>query len=313
MEKKIIFKENVPLKSFSNFKIGGEARYFFKAKSVKELSGAIRKANEAGVPVFILGGGTNLLISDNGFNGLVVKPEIDFIRAEGTDIFAGAGVSMDKLLDFAAENNLSGLEWAGGLPGTLGGAIRGNAGCFGGEIKDLVSMVHSLDCGTYEILGRDNAECVFGYRNSIFKKGPKEIILEAVLSLVPGEKEKISALVNEKIEYRKARQPLNLPNIGSIFKNIPTDKFRKGLTEELKTHVKNDPLPLIPAAVLISQSGLKGKKVGGAQVSERHANFIVNTGGATAKDVLVLIDLIKEEVGAKFGVILEPEVEFVGF
>jgi UDP-N-acetylmuramate dehydrogenase len=173
-------------------------------------------------------------------------------------------------------------------------------------------MIHSLDCSTCEILGRDNAECAFGYRNSIFKRSAKEIILEAVLSLKPGVKEKISAEAEEKIEYRKIRQPLEYPNIGSIFKNVPVGNFKNGLTEELKTHIKNDPFPLIPAAVLISQAGLKGRQAGGAQVSEKHANFIVNKGDAGAADVIELIGIIKDRIADKFGVNLEEEVESVG-
>jgi UDP-N-acetylmuramate dehydrogenase len=215
-------------------------------------------------------------------------------------------------LGFAAENNLSGLEWAGGLPGTLGGAIRGNAGAFKGEIKDNLLNVKSLRLEDGEFVERSNAECEFGYRTSVFKKKRGEIIFEATFKMSPGVKEGILSVAKEKIEYRKSKQPLEYPNIGSIFKNIPLEKFKNGLTEELKTHIKNDPVPLIPAAVLISQTGLKGEQIGGAQVSEKHANFIVNAGGAKAVDVKNLIDLVRDKVKQKFGVELETEVESVG-
>lgn len=306
------FEENVPLNSFSNYRIGGKARYFFKTKSTEELKEATAEANRTGVPVFILGGGTNLLISDKGFNGLVLKPEIEFLNRDGNRLTAGAGIGMSKLLEFAAENNLSGLEWAGGLPGTLGGAIRGNAGCFGGEIKDNLLSVKSLRLDNGQPIGRSNEECKFGYRTSVFRKVGGEIILEATFEMRPGGEDEILSVAKEKIDYRKDKQPLEYPNIGSIFKNVPLGKFKNGLTDELKTHIKNDPFPLIPAAVLISQAGLKGTKIGGAQVSEKHTNFIVNLGSAKATDVLALIDLIKKEVATKFGVELEPEVELVG-
>jgi UDP-N-acetylmuramate dehydrogenase len=321
------FLKNEPLASHSNFNIGGPARFFFAAQSEGEIRDALLEANRLGAPVFILSGGTNVLFADEGFPGLVLKPELKFLKREGGRIFAGAGVLMRDLLNFAAENDLSGLEWAGGLPGTLGGAIRGNAGAFGGEIGDSVESVKSLDRNTLEILERDRKSCGFGYRSSVFRRGESvlmaskqygvasmergntEIILEAVLFLGAGESEKIRSAAEEKIRYRKERQPLEYPNIGSIFKNVPVENFKAGLSEELRSHVKTDPFPLIPAATLISQAGLKGKRIGGAAISEKHANFIVNTGGARATDVLGLIDLAKDKVLEKFGVKLEPEVE----
>lgn len=306
------FIEKESLSAYSNFKIGGPARFFFPAKNEGEISAALKEAGNSGLPVFVLGGGTNILFSDSGFDGLVIKPEIKMLRRERDMIIAGAGVFMSELLNFTAENNLSGLEWAGGLPGTLGGAIRGNAGCFNGEIKDSVSTVRSINRDTHEVLERNNAECDFGYRDSVFKKDAKEIILETVLLMKPGEKDKILSSANEKIEYRKTRQPGEYPNIGSIFKNVPVEKFKNGLTEELKTHVKTDPFSVVPAAVLISQAGLKSRQIGGAQVSEKHANFIINIGDAKAADVLALIEVVKKEVSDKFGVQLEPEIEFVG-
>lgn len=306
------FKENVPLQSFSNYRIGGKARYFFAAKSAEEAKSAVSYGKEMGLSIVILGGGTNLLISDKGFSGLVLKPEIEFLNRDGNKIIAGAGIDMSKLLNFAAENNLSGLEWAGGLPGTLGGAIRGNAGAFKGEIKDNLLSVKSLKLEDGKLIERNNAECEFGYRTSVFKKVGGEIILEAAFELRLGVKKDIFSAAKEKVDYRKAKQPLERPNIGSIFKNVPVEKFKNGLTEELKAHIKNDPVPLIPAAVLISQAGLKGVKSGGAQISEKHANFIINTGDAKASEVKNLIDLIRDKIKQKFGLELEIEVELVG-
>lgn len=307
------FIENEPLSAHSNFKIGGLAKFFCTAKNEEDILAALREAGELSVPVFVLAGGTNILFSDAGFPGLVLKIESKFIKREDDKIIAGAGVDMGKLINFAVENNLSGLEWAGGLPGTLGGAIRGNAGAFKGEIKDSVESVRSLSRETLKITQRNNAECVFGYRNSIFRRDFKEIILSSVLSMKPGEKEKILSAVNEKINLRRAHLPLEYPNIGSIFKNVPLQNFTKEWQEKLASHIKIDPFPLIPAAVLISDAGLKGRIAGEAQISERHVNVIINLGGAKATDVLALIDITKKEVLVKFGILLEPEVEFMGF
>ena len=163
-----MFQENFHINSLTSYKIGGPARYFFEAKNTDELKRAVEESKKRNLEFFVLGGGTNLLIGDSGFPGLVLKPSINFIKASGEEISVGAGVLMSDLVNFSVAHSLSGLEWAGGLPGTVGGAIRGNAGCFGGEMKDVVRSVKSLDLETLKETERDFSACDFGYRSSIF-------------------------------------------------------------------------------------------------------------------------------------------------
>lgn len=306
----MMFKEKVLLSAYSNYRIGGPARYFFIAKNLGQLETAVKEARERSIPVFILGGGTNLLIPDSGFPGLVLKPDLRELAREKNSIRAGAGILISDLLKFALKERLSGLEWAGGLPGTLGGAIRGNAGAFGGEIKDCIVSVLSLDTATGKTIVRKGKECRFKYRSSVFKeKKGREIILSAVLALAPGDPVRIRAGMREKIAYRKAKHPLEYPNIGSIFKNVPVTEIPRSRKKELVHNVKLDPIPVIPTARLLSAAGLKGRARGGAMISLKHPNYIVNAGGAREKDVIALMELVKRTVKKKFGVELHEEVE----
>lgn len=302
-------QENILLKNYSNYRIGGPAKYFCEVTSVDELCQAIDFAKEKNIPVFILGGGTNILFKDNGFDGLILKISLTSLREEAGIIFVEAGVMVKTVLEFVVEKNLSGLEWAGGLPGTFGGAIRGNAGCFGGETKDSVYEVKSLNIRTKELIKRNKEECEFKYRSSIFKtRAIDEVIIEVGISLHPGEHDKIKKSIEEKIEYRATRHPMEYPNIGSIFKNVPIQNIPNQLLAEFSAVIKQDPFPVVPAAYLISETGLKGAVSGGAMISTKHPNFIVNTNNASAKDVLSLIKLIKESVYKKFSISLEEEV-----
>ena len=187
-----MFKENIPLHTLTSYRIGGPARYFFEAKTVAELKLALEETKKKNLEFLVLGGGTNFLIGDEGFPGLVLKPNFDFIKTSGKEVSVGAGTPVSVLLDYLSENGLSGLEWAGGLPGTVGGAIRGNAGAFGGEIKDIVKSVRSVDTKNLNEVERDFSECDFGYRSSVFKKNSGEdIIISAVLNLEKGDSDKI--------------------------------------------------------------------------------------------------------------------------
>ncbi|MFA6354257.1 MAG: UDP-N-acetylmuramate dehydrogenase [Candidatus Paceibacterota bacterium] len=305
-------KKDILLSEFSNYKIGGPASYFFAAKNDGEIIEAVKWAKDKKLPIFILGGGTNLLISDSGFDGLVLKPDINFLEVSGNKITAGAGVLMADLLKFCIKNNLSGLEWAGGLPGTLGGAVRGNAGAFGGEVKDSIESVKSFNTKDQKIINRKNSGCRFGYRSSIIKeKNGAEIVLSATLKLQKGDSGKIKSAIAEKIDYRKERHPLEYPNIGSIFKNIELKSFSPSLRKNLASMVKTDPIPVVPVAFLISEAGLKGISFGGAMISPKHPNFIVNVLEAKAIDVLSLINLVKLEIKKKYKVDLEEEVQIV--
>ncbi len=320
------FKERVPLASFSHYQIGGPARYFFEPKTEAEVAWAVREARAKRIPIFVLGGGTNLLIHDAGFHGLVLRPKLRELSVRGTSLAAGASVLMDDLLNYSVRHSLSGLEWAGGLPGTLGGAIRGNAGCFGGEMKDSVVSVRSFDVRNMKIIERSARSGRFGYRTSVFKKrGNREIILSAVLRLKKGNAREIARSIQEKVAYRIKNHPLEYPNIGSIFKNVPlsfiagkrTAKYRNAILEGSivfqgsRFSVKTDPFPVISAAKLISESGLRGARAGGAMIAIKHPNFIVNVAAARAADVQKLITAAKRGVWKKFKVSLEEEVQIV--
>lgn len=306
------FLNNISLKEYSNFKVGGKAKYFFEAKISKSLKKALLKAKQDNLKIFILGGGTNILFKNN-FNGLVLKPNIKFIKKIKDNIYrVGSGIFVSDFLNFLIKKELSGMEWAGGLPGTIGGAIRGNAGAFGGEIKDNLLRVKSIDLNLLKEKIRLNQECNFGYRFSIFKdKNINELILWAEFKFKKGNKKNIKKSIEEKIEYRKLKHPINYPNIGSIFKNVPIAKFNTAIIKKLKKFIKTDPEPVIPAAVLIAQCNLVGKKIGGAMISDKHSNFIINSKNAKASDILKLINLIKKEVFKKFKINLEEEIIIV--
>lgn len=318
----MILKEHVPLSTYSNIKIGGPARYFAVCATQQELTSALDQAKKDNVEVRILGGATNILINDSGVSGLVIKVDIKGIEPMGhNQLRVGAGVSVAELTAYAIQNGLSGFEWAGGLPGTVGGAIWGNAGAWGGEIKDNLVEVTSLNSETLELITRNNTEAHFSYRSSIFKEQAHsnvlknirttgEIILSAVFQMKPGDTTDIAARTKEKEQYRINKQPLEYPNIGSIFKNTDINKVPEAVVAQFKEKIKLDPFPVLPTAVLNAAAGLKGRRVGGAMLSEKHSNFIVNAGGATAADVKELMGIITETVKREFGVELEQEIIF---
>lgn len=304
-----LLKSGVLLSTLTSYKIGGPSRYFFDARTEQELADAVREARVKGYDLFIIGGGTNLLARDEGFDGAIVRPLITRMERDGVRIDAGAGMQMSELLRLVADEGLRGLEWAGGLPGTLGGAVRGNAGAFGGEMKDAVKSVKSLDTVMLKGVERTNAECEFGYRSSVFKKlNGREIILSVVLALNEGDKKGIHDAIDEKIAYRKERHPLEYPNAGSVFKNVPfatvPERFHKDFQHVLKT----DPFTVVPTAHLITEVGLRGTGFGGAMFSPKHPNFIVNVAHATCSDVETLIRMAKERVKETFSVSLEEEI-----
>jgi len=316
-------KENVSLKLYTSFKIGGKARYFYIANSQEQIKNALKVSKRLKIPFFILGGGTNILVSDNGFNGLVIKlnnKKLVFDKKRPQVIFAEAGVSLGRILSLAKRKGLTGLEWAAGIPGTLGGAIRGNAGAFGGSISQVVRKIRLLDIRNQKIKIREikPEEAKFSYRNSIFKKDKNLVILSAELELKRGDIEKINNKISQYLNYRKRTQPLNFFSSGSIFKNIAKKSLTKDSLKKIKKLLDKDKFyllkqELIPAGLLIQICGLKGMKIGQAMVSEKHCNFIVNLGRAKADDVLILISLIKQQVRDKLGIQLEEEIVYVGF
>lgn len=308
-------QENISLANLTTFKIGGPARFLLTATQADDVALAMDWAQKKSLPVLVMGGGSNLLIGDQGWHGLVLRLAVggwNFQRLEYGSwlVKVGSGVYITALAHATSNRGLSGLEWVGSLPGTLGGAIRGNAGAFRVEIGEIVSSVLIWHDG--KTLRLSHEECVFGYRDSIFKnKYNDAIILEANLDLKSGDKIAIKKLFDEKVEHRVANLPKE-PSAGCIFKNFFFQN-QEDLKPELRAILPAEYLGYkkIPAAWLIEQAGLKGQKQGGAQISTLHANFIVNTGGAKAKDILDLIVLIKQKVSEKFNINLIEEVQII--
>lgn len=306
----MIFQKKVLLKNYSSYKIGGPAKFFAEAGSTGELKEILRFAQD---DIFVLGEGTNILISDQGFDGLVIHNKIKGIERKDVDLRVGSGVLVKDFLDYCVENSLSGFEWAGGLPGTIGGAIRGNAGAFKGETKDNVVKVESLNAKTLSEQTRNNTQCQFAYRNSIFKlgEGVNEFITYATLRLTSGNGKEIGEKIAQKIDYRNNRHPMDFPSIGSMFKNISLDSLSNELRKEFSTIVKTDPFPLVPVTKLLAFCGLKGRRVGGAMISDKHPNFILNIDNAKAEDVEALIEIAKQAVKEKYKILLEEEIIYL--
>ncbi len=311
-------QSNVSLRDYSTFKIGGEAKYFLATRTKDELIEAVELARKNNLPLFILGGGSKLLISDETFNGLVIKVLNSEFKVSSSEIFAEAGLLTTRLTDIAFKNNLTGLEWLKGIPGTVGGAIRGNAGAFSSSMKNVVSFVEIFDKEKETIKIFKNRDCKFNYRTSIFEKNPNLIILSCAIQLKKGRKKEIEKKMKEYLNQRIKIQPLNLPSAGSIFKNYTLTKseisnFNKKLLKEFPELEKFIEKGIIPAGYLIDKCSLKGKQIGGAKISEKHANFIVNFNNAKAEDVKKLIDLIKNKVKNRFQIILEEEIQYFNF
>lgn len=302
-------KNNVILAPHTTFRIGGPAKYFFIAKTAENIIEAFRTAKKFRLPFFILGGGSNLLISDQGFNGLVIKILNTKYKILNTKMYADAGVDFPKLVKETTKRGLAGLEWAGGLPGTVGGAVRGNAGAFGGEVKGSIVEVECID-EKGRVRKLSNRQCRFGYRSSIFKE--KEwIVVSATFKLRQGNPGTLTHIAHDHIRYRKERHPLEFPNAGSMFKNCDFKKIPRALHKFVQPALKTDPFPVVPTAFLIAQAGVKGLRVGKAQVSEKHPNFIINLGGAKAKDVRLLMKKVKHAIKKRFFIDLEEEIQYV--
>ncbi len=282
-------QRHIPLDKYTTLRVGGPADYFAEPSSETELNALLNAAKEAGLPVLLMGKGSNLLVRDGGFRGLVIRLGGAFSRIEPWEggLSAQAGALLSVLANEAAETSLTGLEFAQGIPGTVGGGVYMNAGAYGGELAQRVESVTVLDHG--EVKRIPGSEMGFGYRHS---RAMEEdwIVLGARFRLEKGDQERICAAMRDFAARRKEKQPLNYPSAGSFFKR-PEGHF---------------------AGALIEGAGLKGKSVGGAQVSEKHAGFLINTGGASAADFLALMKLVQDQVKAMYGVALEPEVRIVG-
>jgi UDP-N-acetylmuramate dehydrogenase len=290
-------KENFPdifldekLNKYSTYFIGGPADYFYKAKSTEDLKKIISFSIENAIPYYIISGGSNILFDDEGFRGIVIKIETSSIKINDNEVTADAGVKIAELIKESIKNNLSGLESWFSLPGTVGGAVRGNAGCNGLETKDILKKAIIFDPKTRKIKEVDAKYFNFSYRESKLKKS-NEIILSATFKLKSKHttKEDLEKIKSSIQETRMTKQPQGL-SCGSFFKN---------------------PSTTTSAGSLIEKAGLKGKTIGKAKISEKHANFIINMGGASGKDILKLANIAKQEVKAKFKISLKEEVQIV--
>lgn len=283
-------KRNEPMSAHTTFKVGGCCDIMVFPNSIESVCSLIRRVNELGLDYYILGNGSNVLFSDNGYRGVIITLGSDFsdMSAEGDTITASAGTSLKKVCLKALESGLTGLEFAYGIPGTVGGAVYMNAGAYGGEMKDVVTEVTCVN-SRGEIVTRSASELNFAYRSSRFCDSG-EVILSAVFKLQKGDYSAIKSRMDELMERRKSRQPLEYPSAGSTFKR-PEGTY---------------------AGLVIEQSGLKGYTVGGAQISEKHANFVINKGGATAGDIIKLISDVQKQVKEKTGFELECEVRIIG-
>lgn len=279
-----------PMKKHTTFRIGGPSDYFVLPKNIEEVKGVIALCKEKEVPFYILGNGSNLLVSDDGFRGVIIQlyKNMSHIEVEGNAIRAQVGALLSKIAAEALQNGLTGFEFASGIPGTLGGAVVMNAGAYGGEMKDVLTEVTALtQDGEVKVLKKEELD--LGYRTSVVgKKG--YIALEAVVELQKGNPDEIKATMDDLKERRTTKQPLEYPSAGSTFKR-PEGYF---------------------AGKLIQDTGLRGFSVGGAQISEKHCGFVINKDRATAKDVAELMREVSDRVEAKFGVPLEPEVKKLG-
>ena len=286
-------KQNEPLSKHTTFAIGGPAKYFAAVKTKEEVLEAIDFAEKKKLPFFVLGGGSNILINDGGYDGLIIKIQIGGVKVDEDTITAGAGILLSQLVNESANKGLSGLEWAVGIPGTIGGAVNGNAGAYGRSVSESVDEITVLvkDGGGWKEKKYSNKESGFESRKSKFKHlANREIILEAILKLRKSDTEKVRGEIRNTILQRKDKIPAQ-PSAGCVFKNI-----------------KKDGQLVVAAGKLVEECGLNGVKSGNAEIPHLHGNYVVNLGGAKAEDVLKLINLSKQKVKDRFNLELEEEI-----
>lgn len=322
-QKKIAFEQRFKgvvrdelMSSHTNFRIGGPARLYVTASSADELVEMVRFAKEQKIPFAVYGGGSNLLVADEGFEGVVIQAGMRAILFNGNEVTAEAGAITGLVARQSVQNGLGGFEWAVGVPGTIGGAVYGNAGCYGGEMKDNVVTVDAIRLSDFERVTLTNTECAFGYRTSFFKKEP-HLILSTVLRIETApDIEAAKARLQWVMDERKAKQPLGESSAGCAFKNWDFDN--ESQLEILKREIPEVPEGMlkakrISAGWLIDQANMLGASIGDVAVSEKHGNFMVNKGKAKAADVVALISRVKMKVRDTFGIELEEEVQLLGF
>ncbi|MDP3710667.1 MAG: UDP-N-acetylmuramate dehydrogenase [bacterium] len=319
-------KENIPIAPYTVYKIGGPAIFFVEIKNSEELKEALNFAVDKNLPFFILGAGSNVLISDQGFNGLVIKISGGNIKVDGESLMIDSGVMMARAVAESAKAGLTGFEWGIGVPGTVGGSVRGNAGCFGNEMSQILEHTQVFEVKSEKlkvknlgknsagrIFGLSNKECKFNYRDSVFKKHPEWVILSATLKLQKGDPKEIQEKIKKFTADRSEKQDIGTKSCGCIFKNIKwSDTNKAEILEKFSFLEQFKDRPTIPASFLIDQIGLKNLRKGKIFISPKHANFFVNEGGGTAAEVKILIETVKEKIKNHFGLTLEEEIQYLG-
>lgn len=305
--------KTVTLADYTTFKIGGMCEHFFEVSVLEELQYAIFYANKNNLPYIVLGGGSNVLFDDAGYKGVVIKLNMKEFSINDCILKTQAGAKMSEVVICAVENGYSGIEWASGLPGSMGGAVRGNAGAFGGCVADNVIKVTYLD-EKEKIRTIGASKCGFGYRDSMFKHIRRFVILEAEFMLNKDKTaEELKSKFEKYVNYRNTNHPLDYPSAGSVFKNIE-DKKEVSLCLKINPRM-NEFLKKwqgkISSAYIIEDCNLKGVRIGGARISEKHANFIVNENNALSDDVKKLIKTVIEKVREKYGITLKPEIMII--
>lgn len=300
-------KEKEKLAGHTTFRIGGEAEFFYEAADRSDLLFAAKTCSYIGMPFHILAGGSNVLVSDKGAGGLVLKVKNNKYSFDEDDLIAEAGVSLPFVVAETARRGLSGLEWAVGIPGTVGGALFGNAGSFGKSISDVVDSVDIYDPDKDEARTLGREECDFDYRNSIFKKN-NLVILGCRLQLKKADSGEIKKSMQKNLQHKRQNHPVGIMSAGCVFKNVDKSAIKENanlLGGAMSGFEK------IPAGFLIEKSGLKNYSIGDAMVSGKHANFILNNGNASADQIVYLINQVKKRVHHQFGVVLEEEIRYI--
>ncbi len=304
-------KEKVDLRKFTTFGIGGSSKYFTTIRSNKDLMNSLEFSDLKNIPYYVLAGGSNILFSDKGFSGLIVHMAIDCIDVNREYISMGAGVKLSDLVTIAKNNSLTGVERFTGIPGTIGGAVRGNVGAFGLEISDVLKSVTVYDKLNNKIKCLDITSCEYNYRTSLFKKTNNYIILEAVFYLNKGKENEINREMYKFLSERTKRHIQDIKSAGSFFVNPQVSKDVQELFYKDKgIKSKNG---RVPAGWLLDSVGLSRKKIGGVQAGNTHANYFLNLGNATSSEVIQLASMAKTRVRDEFSVQLKEEVQLVGF
>lgn len=309
----ITIQEDVLLSPYTTFKIGGLARYFSQVTNIDEVKESLHWARANNQNVLILGGGSNVLIADSGYPGLVIHTsEVLPTIEDGYKMKVFSGCSLMTAVETSQQRSLAGLEYLSGIPGTIGGAVFGNAGAFGTAMKDVVSAVTAIHSQTFEEKIFSQKECEFGYRQSYFKRNPEWILVQVELSLKEGNASHLLMVMEDTLAQRNIKQRQDVKSAGSYFSNpvIEDRQLRKEFEDELGSKSREN---RVPAGWIIDKAGLRGKRIGDAMVSEEHSNYILNVGRATSEDVVILESIIKQTVRDKYNVQLEREVRYVGF